>query len=260
VSWVKSDDRMDDTRKVKRAWRRERASIGLWYMAKTYSARHETDGLVLLEWFEDKLPDDEERANVLSVMVNEDLLEELPAGERKRVKVTRIKKGKPVEIAVTHGPVGEAAYIVHDYLEFNEARCEAEERRRSDAERKTKARDKSSGQSPAGVTAASEQPPDGLPSDAGESPQSVQTPRPDPTRPDPTYSIEDPPSPPQAGGRKRTVEEFEQRLTAWAVAEFPYLSPGEAFRYSRSALGEGLRSRDDVRGYVERWTVKPEAA
>jgi hypothetical protein len=69
---------------------------------------------------------------------------------------------------------------------------------------------------------------------------------------------QDPPSPPQAGGRKRSVEEFEQRLTAWAVSEFPSLPAAEAFGYSQRALGEGLRSRDDVRGFVERWTaLKP---
>jgi hypothetical protein len=133
VAWVKNDDRMDDTPKVKRAWREERASIGLWAMAKTCTARHEDDGLVRLEWVEEKLPDVDERERVLRVLCERELFELLPAGE---TRATRVR-----EVRVKYGPLDEDAYIVHDYLEFNEARQEAEERRAKEAKRKAEARE-----------------------------------------------------------------------------------------------------------------------
>jgi hypothetical protein len=133
MAWVKSDDRMDDTRKVKRAWKQDRATIGLWYMAKTCAARHESDGLVPLEWVEDKLPDAEERERVLEAMCERDLFELLPAGETRTVRIR--------DVRVKYGPFDEDAYIVHDYLEFNEARQEAEERRAKETKRKAEARE-----------------------------------------------------------------------------------------------------------------------
>jgi hypothetical protein len=188
MAWVKSDDRMDDTPKVKRAWRRNRATIGLWYMAKTYSARHESDGLVPLEWFEDKLPDSAEREEVLSVMLDVGLIEKLSAGDRKRVKISRVKRGKTVEVVVTYGPVGEESYIVHDYLEFNEARVEAEGRRCADAERKTKIRGKEPDISPSGDDDPSAGNPNGVRVESSGTPRGIRTvsTSPDPTRPDPT--------------------------------------------------------------------------
>jgi hypothetical protein len=215
MGWVKSDDRLDDTRKVKRAWRANRATVGLWTMAKTYSARHETDGLVPLEWIEDKLPDDSEREAVMKVALDEELFEELPTGETRRVKVTRVKKGKTVDVKVTIGPIGEPGYIVHDYLEFNEARQEAEERRRADAIRKTKARGKTSDETPPDVPPDSAQRPDGHDTDAAQSPSGVQKSRPDPTRPDPTNR-----KPPQSpkGKRKRDLEDHQNAMAAWVRA------------------------------------------
>jgi hypothetical protein len=227
MAWVKNDDRMDDTRKVKRAWRRNRATIGLWEMAKTYSARHETDGLVPLEWVEDRLSDEAERAEVLQVMLDEELFEELAAGDQRTVKIPRVKKGKTVKISVTYGPVDEVSYIVHDYLEFNEARCEAEERRRADAERKTKDRRKPSEENPAGDTEESTARPDGQDAESGSLPFSFRKSRPvptrpdpsrpDPSRPDPTRPDRLPPNPP-TGGRKRDREVYEREFRAWVDA------------------------------------------
>jgi hypothetical protein len=221
MAWVKSDDRLDDTSKVKRGWRRNRATIGLWYMAKTYSARHESDGLVPLEWIEDKLPDAGEREDVLSVMLDVGLVEKLPAGERKRVKISRVKKGKTIEVTVTYGPADEESYIVHDYLEFNEARVEAEERRRTDAERKTKGRGKESDVNPPDNGDLSTENPPGLQADSNGTPHGLhaESTSPDPTRPDPTLtqSINTPPTPP-AGGRARDKGKWRKELTAWVRA------------------------------------------
>jgi hypothetical protein len=202
VSWVKSDDRLDDTKKIKRAWRKHRATVGLHAMSKTYSARHETDGLIDLDWIEEKLPDDDERAEVLAVMLAERLYEELPSGETKRITVRGMR--------ITYGPHDETSYIVHDYLEFNEAKCEAEDRRRKEAERKAAARARKSGGSPPG------QPSDNSGTDAGLQEVSALS-RPDPTRPDPTRPLM-PPNPPPSGGRKRDRDRWESELASWLAA------------------------------------------
>ena len=171
MAWVKNDDRMDDTRKVKRAWRRNRATIGLWDMAKTYSARHESDGLVPLEWIEDKLPETAERETVLGIMCEEGgLFELLPAGETRTIRVR--------EVRVKYGPLDEDAFIVHDYLEFNEARQEAEDRRAKEAKRKADAREAARlaalAKTAGAVPDSSGECPPGQPTDNGGSPVAVQ--------------------------------------------------------------------------------------
>jgi hypothetical protein len=162
VSWVKDDDRMDDTPKIKRAWREERASVGLWAMAKTCAARHESDGLVRLEWVEEKLPDVEERERVLHALCRRELFELLPAGE---TRTTRVR-----EVRIKYGPLDEDAYIVHDYLEFNEAHQEAEERRAKEAKRKADAREAAR---LAHERADAARSPAGQPQDSGGSPVDV---------------------------------------------------------------------------------------
>jgi hypothetical protein len=214
VSWVKSDDRLDDTKKIKRAWRKHRATVGLHAMSKTYSARHETDGLIDLDWIEEKLPDDAEREQVLEVMLAERLYEELPARTTKRITVRGLR--------ITYGPLDEVAYIVHDYLEFNEAKCEAEERRRKEAERKAAARARKGSGGPAvSAERPGGQPPDGARTDAGlRDVSALSRPdptRPDPTRPDPTRPLT-PPNPPKSGGRKRDRDRWESEVAAWVLA------------------------------------------
>ena len=221
MAWVKNDDRMDDTPKVKKAWRRNRATVGLWSMAKTRSARHESDGLVPLEWIEERLPDTVEREDTLTVLLDVGLFEELPAGETKKVKVTRVRKGKSVDVRVTYGPCDEDSFIVHDYLEFNEARVELEERRRADAVRKTKERkkspsddDDSSTPRPPGQTLDSAGTDDGLHAVSAS---------PDPTRPDPTRPDQQLPPNPPAGGRARDIQKWEEETAQWVQAHPPGL-------------------------------------
>jgi hypothetical protein len=238
VSWVKSDDRLDDTKKIKRAWRKHRATVGLHAMSKTYSARHETDGLVDLDWIEEKLPDDEERAEVLAVMLAEVLYEELPAGETKRISVRGMR--------ITYGPCAEVSYIVHDYLEFNEAKCEAEERRRKEAERKAAARArKSSGQAAVSAERPGGQLPDGARTDAGLRDVSALS-RPDPTRPDPTTL---PPSPPKSGGRKRDRDRYEDQLRSWVAQHLPEHPERTAMGLVEHAMG-GLVGASSVEAIV----------
>jgi hypothetical protein len=216
---------MDDTPKVKKAWRRNRATVGLWDMAKTRSARHEQDGLVPLEWVEEKLPDTSERDEVLAVMLDVGLFVKLPAGERKRVKVSRVKKGKTVEYTIHYGPLDEDSFIVHDFLEFNESKVESEERRREDALRKTKERKKPGETSP-DDDPVSDRSPNGRTPDSNRIPNGIHavSTSPDPTRPDPTLtqSINSPPSPPR-GARKRDIQKWREEFTAWVQAHPPDL-------------------------------------
>lgn len=209
MAWVRHDDRYDDTRKIKRAWRRNRASVGLHAMATTYCARHETNGLVDLDWLEDKLPKDRERTEVIAVMTNVGLFELLPAGETREVVVREHK--------ITYGPSDEDAYIVKDFLEFNESSVEAALRRAKEAQRKADARARKSGGSPGGQT------PDSGSSAAGRRKVSLLS-RPDPTRPDPTIA----PQPPASGGRDRDWDRYRESMDQWAAATPP--TPEDAAR------------------------------
>jgi hypothetical protein len=122
VSWAKFDDRYDDNRKVKRAWRTHPRAVGLHAMSVTYCARHETDGIVDIEWLEDKLPSKVDRAKCLVAL--------LSAGLFERIDDDRFR--------------------VHDYLEYNDSHAVLGERRARDAERKARGRAKQSERSPRG--------------------------------------------------------------------------------------------------------------
>jgi hypothetical protein len=108
VAWGRFDDRYDDNRKVKRAWRANRGAIGLHAMAITYSSRHETDGLIDLDWLIEKVPAARERERVVRVLVEAGLFEALD-GEM---------------------------FMVHDYLEFNPSAADLQAKRERDAARK----------------------------------------------------------------------------------------------------------------------------
>lgn len=114
MTWAKFDDLYDDNRKVKRAWRTNRAAVGLHVMAITYCSRHETDGLIDVDWLEEKLPQRRERDQVLGCLTRLGLFE----------------------------VIDPETYLVHDYLHFQRPRAELEEFRRKDAERKARGRTK----------------------------------------------------------------------------------------------------------------------
>jgi hypothetical protein len=108
MAWAKFDDRYDDNRKVKKAWRANKASVGLHAMAITYCARHETDGLVDVEWLIEKLPVAKERNAAIAALVDAGLFMAVD-GEMFQVK---------------------------DYLDFNPSSAKLNEKRRKDSERK----------------------------------------------------------------------------------------------------------------------------
>jgi hypothetical protein len=102
VPWARFDDRYDDSKKLKRAWKACRAAVGLHAMAITYCARHHTDGVVDLEWIEEKLPKAGERKKALDALVVAGLFLPSPDGD---------------------------AFVVNDYLEYNPSRAEIEAKR-----------------------------------------------------------------------------------------------------------------------------------
>jgi hypothetical protein len=168
VSWARFDDLYDDHRKVKRAWKRHPRAVGLHAMAVTYCARHETDGVVDPEWLEEKLPAVRERDATLTVLVDCGLFE----------------------------PLDDDHYLVHDYLDFNESRADAEARRRRDADRKR-------GGKANGFHKESERNPNGIPADSKSSRARPRGRVPDPTRPT------EPPTPPR-GNRMRDKDRYRE--------------------------------------------------
>jgi hypothetical protein len=113
MTWAKFDDRYDDNRKVKRAWRAAPAAIGIHVMAITHSARHETDGLIDLDWLVEKLPNPKEREKTIRTLIDCGLLDPLD-GEQ---------------------------FQVHDFLDFNPSREVNEREREWDRRRKELHRD-----------------------------------------------------------------------------------------------------------------------
>jgi hypothetical protein len=112
MTWAKFDDRYDDNRKVKKAWRLDNATVGLHAMAITYSSRHETDGIVDLDWLTEKLPNGKAREKTVKTLVECGLFEPID-GER---------------------------FQVHDYKDYNPSSEQLTDRRRKDAERKAAAK------------------------------------------------------------------------------------------------------------------------
>jgi hypothetical protein len=108
MTWAKFDDRYDDNRKVKKAWRLDPASVGLHAMAITYSSRHETDGIVDLDWLTEKLPVARARVKTIAALVECELFE----------------------------PIDGDRFRVHDYLKFNPSIEQLSAKRRKDSERK----------------------------------------------------------------------------------------------------------------------------
>jgi len=99
VSWAKLDDRYDDNRKIKRAWKRNPRAVGIHAMAITYSSRHNTDGRIDIDWLEDRLPKQSDRDKTIAVLVDTGLFD----------------------------VIDEETWQVHDYLEYNASKEGREE-------------------------------------------------------------------------------------------------------------------------------------
>lgn len=112
MTWAKLDDRFHGHRKVRRAWRRSRASIGLFALALTYSAMHELDGVIDEDWVAEQLPQQKERDMTVAALIDAGLWEPHPEG-----------------------------WLIHDYLEYNPSAANSERVRGVDRFRKELSRD-----------------------------------------------------------------------------------------------------------------------
>jgi hypothetical protein len=102
MPYAKFDDRYDDHRKIKRAWRRAPAAVGMHAMAITYCNRHITDGLIDDDWVQEKLElmhgNATQRAKVLDTLLDAGLFER----------------------------VDSSTFLVHDFLDWNMSREQRE--------------------------------------------------------------------------------------------------------------------------------------
>jgi len=148
MSWAKLDDRFASNVKIRNAWRASRASIGLYVMSITYSAQHETNGVIDQGWVHDTLPTRREREAAVQALVSAGLW-------------------------ITNGD----GYSIHDYLDYQPSRESMEAKRAADSERKARGRDTQARKRPRGIQADSARSPDGVQAESSG---------PVPTRPDPT--------------------------------------------------------------------------
>lgn len=216
MAWARFDDLYDDNRKIKRAWRQQRAAVGLHAMAVTYCSRHETDGRVDVDWLEEKLPKDSEREKVLRVLVDVGLF---------------------VEVDDEH-------YRVKDYLDFNPSKATLDAKRAADAKRKRKS-------SPHGIQAESERNPDGGDTESEGNPGLTRAPasaaRPSPSQPVPTPV---PPKPPK-GGRTRDLFKWESVAVAYAESVGVTGPRENVLRAVKGAVAyAGITTPDEFRSFA----------
>jgi hypothetical protein len=98
MPYARFDDRYDDHKKIKRAFRRQPAAVAMHAMAITYCNRHNTNGDVDADWIDEKLAlmpgKPAQRERVLEVLLDLNLLERKDA----------------------------ETFIVHDFLDWNLSR------------------------------------------------------------------------------------------------------------------------------------------
>lgn len=111
MTWARLDDRFHSHRKVMRAWKHNRAAIGLHVLALTYTCGHELDGHVDTEFVELLLPRPSERRHAVTALVDSGLWTENGSG-----------------------------WVIHDFLKFNPSAAELREKREKEAARKAAAR------------------------------------------------------------------------------------------------------------------------
>lgn len=109
MTWARIDDSFYTHRKIRRAWHRSQASIGLHAFAIAYAADHTTDGHVPPEFVMDQLPDDEQRKAAIEALIEAGLWRQNGDG-----------------------------YYIHDFLDYNPSRADLTARREADRERKRK--------------------------------------------------------------------------------------------------------------------------
>jgi hypothetical protein len=144
MSWARLEDRFYTNRKVRKAWRKAPAAIGLHVMCITYCSDQLTDGFVDADFVEELVPTTRDRQRAVTALVHAGLWVEAVDG-----------------------------WVIHDYLDYNPTAASVLLRRREDADRKARGRRTMSGRTPDGVRDVSGRTERGLRKESD---------RPDPTR------------------------------------------------------------------------------
>lgn len=110
MTWTKLDDNFHGHPKTRRLMRQPLAYM-LHIQAINYSACHDLDGEVTVEFVEDTIPDRSDRVGAVQHLVTCRVWDEREDG-----------------------------WQIHDFLEYHPSRKQLEERRRKDAERKRQER------------------------------------------------------------------------------------------------------------------------
>lgn len=111
MTWARLDDRFHSHRKVVKAWKLNRASVGLHVLALTYTCGHELNGHVDPEFVETMLPKLGERERAVSALVQAGLWKADGDG-----------------------------WLVHDFLDYNQSAEDLRDKRNKEASRKAAAR------------------------------------------------------------------------------------------------------------------------
>lgn len=154
MSWAKLDDQFHAHRKATKAWRAHPRALGMHMLAMSYCAGHLTDGLVDDEFVEEKLPQQREREAVVRALTDAELWRRVDDG-----------------------------WVINDWLEYNPSRADTLEKRRKEAERKARGRQRQA-ERPANVHPDTGEVSARTSSDV-RADETDPSDGPDPTRPDP---------------------------------------------------------------------------
>lgn len=131
MGWVKVDDKLHANPKIRAAFRDNPGSLGLHLVALSYCGEQETDGFVDFLYVEERLPRRVSRDKIIAVLIDRGLWKLVAGG-----------------------------FQINDYLDYNESKAAADERRAAQRDRQNRHRSvtRDSGVTNAAVTDVSHVP------------------------------------------------------------------------------------------------------
>jgi hypothetical protein len=202
VSWAKLDDKLHSCPK---RWKAGLEGVGLFTVCLSYAADHLTDGDVPRTWVHTQLEDSHE----------------------------------PLDAALAAGLLAEKnadEYTIPDYLKFNPSREQVEQRRQERAESGKRGGQKSAVSKAAAKQQLEQQLEQEVPPELAPTVQAKSNPVPVPV----PRTTTTPPTPPQAGGRKRHRDQAGDRWSQWCESHFPGADPRCVREVATRARSAGL--------------------
>lgn len=120
------------------------AADGLLMNAVSRACRHLTDGFVTEAWVRRQLEREprRRRPEILRELLEHELLEVLSADHSVTVLAPRLVGVRKHARSVTVGPHPEPGYVIHDFLDYNPAKADVDERRATERDKKAEQRAK----------------------------------------------------------------------------------------------------------------------